>query len=95
MGIHARVQQYIDTWRGRGYTDDIPDVVPEVLSELGLAPSYKSIALAILSNDMHLTSLGFSAPKSDWYGVLKRIELTEKGKIRPEESLFDYEEHNE
>ena len=41
-------------------------------------PSYKAIALAILNNDHTLKSLGFSGKESDWYGVLKRIELKEK-----------------
>jgi len=39
-------------------------------------PSYKAIALAILNNDLHLYSLGFSPHVSHWYRVVK----TEKEK---------------
>jgi len=42
---------------------------------LNLAPSYKAIALAILKNDHHLTSLGYSAPVSPWYNAIKKLEI--------------------
>ena len=59
----------------RGYLDDIPDEVPHELSDELLAPSYKAIAIAILNNDLQLTSLGFEPRQSKWYSVLKRIEI--------------------
>jgi predicted phosphoadenosine phosphosulfate sulfurtransferase len=37
------------------------------------APSYKSIAIALLKNDMQLQSLGFAGQESEWYFELKRI----------------------
>lgn len=46
--------------------------------QLQLAPSYKAIAFALLRNDVRLHSLGFEAGESDWYGVLKREELTRR-----------------
>ena len=58
-----------------GYSDDIPDEVPRVLMKLGLAPSYKAIALALLQNDMNLESLGFTPRKSIYYSILKKIEI--------------------
>ena len=70
-----RVNQYVSGWRSKGYSDDIPDEVPEVLMRLNLAPSYKSIAYAILKNDVNLLTLGFSPTASDWYSFLKREEL--------------------
>jgi predicted phosphoadenosine phosphosulfate sulfurtransferase len=46
--------------------------------KLGLAPSYKAIAIALLKNDMGLHSLGFSPIKSEWYSAIKRIEIAER-----------------
>ena len=43
--------------------------------QLGLAPSYQAICIAILKNDHALQTLGFSAPTSMFYGALKRKEL--------------------
>ena len=72
---NSRINEYVETWKKRGYPDDIPDEVPNELMRQGLAPSYKAIAIAILKNDLKLESLGFSGSKSEWYGVFKRIEL--------------------
>jgi predicted phosphoadenosine phosphosulfate sulfurtransferase len=58
-----------------GYPDDIPDEVPNELMRLGLAPSYRAIAVAILQNDLNFYSLGFASPTSPWYSALKRIEI--------------------
>lgn len=69
------VDSYVNSWKSRGYSDDIPDEVPDDLMRLGLAPSYKAIALSILRNDVGLRSLGFSCPKSEWYSAYKRIEI--------------------
>lgn len=82
----ARVDQYISKWKAQGYEHDIPDEAPAKLEALNKAPSYRKICKAILSNDIHLTSLGFSRPSVDSYGVLKRIELAERKKIM---NVFD------
>lgn len=76
----AKINKYVETWREQGYPDDIPDEVPLVLMQQQLAPSYQAIAVAILKNDHALTSLGFSAPTSKWYGILKRIEIDNRVK---------------
>lgn len=77
------IDKYINIWKRRGYPDDIPDEVPYQLSELGLAPSYKEICIAILKNDHDLKILGFSTKsKSKYYSILKKIELENSGKIR-------------
>lgn len=73
--ISGRISAYIERWKHRGYSTGIPDEVPPGLMHNGLAPSYRAVAIALLKNDLKLTSLGFSAPYSDWYGVLKRIEI--------------------
>lgn len=70
------------TWKARGYSDDIPDEVPAVLMAEGLAPSYKAIAIALLRNEPALESLGFSAPRSQFYDMLKRLEFERKG-VKP------------
>jgi predicted phosphoadenosine phosphosulfate sulfurtransferase len=76
--MDKKIQRYIDTWKSRGYSVDIPDEVPEKIMQLCLAPSYKAICLAILSNDHSLSSLGFSPKKSEWYSVLKKIEIDKR-----------------
>jgi len=58
--------------------DDIPDEVPESLAAECLAPSYKAIAVAILTSDHYLRSLGYSAPSSPWYYELKRSEIKQR-----------------
>lgn len=73
--MHNKIGQYIHQWRKRGYGHDIPDEVPEMIRAERLAPSYKAIALAILSHDHGLRSLGYGLPESPWYRTLKAIEL--------------------
>jgi len=80
--MRLKIKKYIDQWRNQGYSDDIPDEVPDVLMRLQLAPSYKAIALAILRNDVTLSSLGFSGTPTPWYIELKRIELEDRGDIK-------------
>lgn len=74
-GTRGRIAWYLEMWGDRGYSAGIPESVPEELMRKRLAPSWRAIALALLQNDLHLTSLGFSAPCSKWYGVIKRAEL--------------------
>jgi predicted phosphoadenosine phosphosulfate sulfurtransferase len=45
------------------------------MEELNIAPSYKSICIAILKNDNQLKRLGFSIVKTNYYHELKRIQL--------------------
>ena len=71
-----KIFEYINTWENRCYKNGIPDEVPVEIEDF--APSYKKIALAILSNDLNFISLDFSPPKSKWYGILKKIELSKK-----------------
>lgn len=61
--ITERVNQYIETWMGRCYLDGIPDDAPRKLRATNRVPSYRAIAVAILSNDHQLMSLGFQ-PRS-------------------------------
>lgn len=75
MDTKKNIQKYINNWKNKGYPNDIPDEVPQILMKLGLAPSYKAIALALLQNDMNLESLGFTPKKSIYYSILKKIEI--------------------
>ncbi len=70
-------------WRGRCY-ECIPDEVPAKIAKVNKAPSYKSIAIAILKNDHLLKSLGFSGSDSDLSELLKR-------RARPQIDMFDGE----
>jgi predicted phosphoadenosine phosphosulfate sulfurtransferase len=42
----------------------------------GRAPSYKAIALAILRNDLHMYSLGFSTPSYE-----RQLEIVERARL--------------
>lgn len=76
--MRAKILKYIAKWKGRGYPDDIPDEADLKLEAMKKVPSYRMICKAILKNDVALTSLGYSKPQCDSYGVLKRIELAER-----------------
>lgn len=59
---------YIQTWEGRCYSE-IPDDIPPLLMNSGLAPCYKLIAVSLLKNDMRL--LGYNKV-SDYYYLLRQ-----------------------
>jgi predicted phosphoadenosine phosphosulfate sulfurtransferase len=65
------VEGYVSTWEGRCYKDGIPDEVSRSLQLSHRVPSYKAVAMAILKNDLKLTTLGFSTKHSMWSDVLK------------------------
>ena len=89
-GVRAKIRFYVDLWKDRGYPNGIPDKVPSQLAKYNLAPSYKAVAVALLQNDLHLTSLGFTAPYSKWYGAIKRIEIAARPKPKtPQPTLWE------
>jgi predicted phosphoadenosine phosphosulfate sulfurtransferase len=57
-----RVWEYVRIWQGRCYLTGIPDEVPAKVASSGRAPSWKSIAICILQNDLNFYGLGFSSP---------------------------------
>jgi len=61
----------VKTWEERCYPSGIPDEVPEGLSKSLRAPSYKSICLCILRNDLILKGLGFGGVESKYHNALK------------------------
>jgi predicted phosphoadenosine phosphosulfate sulfurtransferase len=78
----SKIKQYIKQWEKQGYKNGIPDEADSVLESFNLVPSYRLICMAILKNDTHLTSLGFTRPICKVYNEIKRKELMERGKIK-------------
>lgn len=76
--LRERIQRYLDQWYQKGYHDGIPDEVEPGVEKNNLAPSWKSICVAILSNDHSLYSLGFSEKKSLWYSAIKQNEIKQR-----------------
>lgn len=60
-------------WKGRGYTEGIPDEAPRVLEERHWAPSWRRLCKVLLRNDWWCKGLGLTQPKSAAYG--KYLEL--------------------
>lgn len=79
-GVNTISGPYIDSYLQKGYKE-IPDELPGEL--IDLAPSYKFICRAILKNDQHLATLGYSKPKSEYYNILKKIEIDERLRSKP------------
>lgn len=71
--VRTKIEQYIFKWEDRCYPNGIPDQAPAEIADK--VPNWKSIALCILKNDLHLTGIGFKAPKSKYYSILKKIEI--------------------
>jgi predicted phosphoadenosine phosphosulfate sulfurtransferase len=78
--MRQKVYNFISTWENRGYKQGIPDEADPKIEAMGLAPSYRRICRAILTNDLALTSLGFSKEKTEAYSLLKKIELEKRAK---------------
>jgi len=74
--MRKRIENYVQTWENRCYSNGIPDESPPEL--LDKVPSYKRIAMAILKNDNSLQSLGFTPKKSIYYSMLKKIEIDQR-----------------
>ena len=84
----GKIAAYIAKWLTRGYPH-IPEEAPPRLEEIGKAPSYRLICQAILSNDVCLTSLGYSRPQTPAYMALKRAELDERLRRNAEQAEDD------
>lgn len=78
--MREKILNYIKKWESQGYPDGIPDEADLKLEALNKVPSYRMICKAILKNDLALTSLGYSRPKTESYNILKRIELSQRAK---------------
>lgn len=67
----TEINKYIKMWERRCYSNGIPDEAPKEIDDK--VPSYKKIAIAILKND--LSYIGIEPIKSEYYSILKCIEL--------------------
>ena len=88
--MRRKIAGYVKIWEARDYAEGIPDEVPNELMVLGLAPSYKAIAMTILQNDHNCSSLGFVPLPSKWYGALKRIEINQRNDGKPKQLQFNF-----
>ena len=61
---------YRQIWINRCY-DDLPDEIPMLLAKSNRAPSYKSIAMCILNNDLLLKGIGFVDDETETIKKLK------------------------
>ena len=85
--IHERVREYCEKWEHRCYTNGIPDEAPVEIADK--VPCYKKIAIAILKNDLNLSSLGYEKKHSKYYDVLKRIEMDARKDGKPKQLKFN------
>ncbi len=72
--MEKEIREYVKEWERRCYKDGIPDIEPDEL--WGKVPSYRRIAMAILTNDIRL--LGLERKQSKYYGAFKRIEISRR-----------------
>lgn len=84
--MRKRIQNYVTEWERNCYSDGIPDEVPDEINHL--CPSWKRIAICILKNDKHLSGLGYSQPISNYYSILKRIEIDQRTYTGKQLKLF-------
>ena len=73
--MKEKIEKYINQWRVKGYYSDIPDEANKRLEHLNKVPSYRKICLAILKNDYHLKTIGFTTKTSKYYHAYKKIEI--------------------
>lgn len=85
--MKTKVQNYISDWEIKCYKEGIPDEAPLRLEQLNKVPSYRRIVKAILKNDIHLESLGFSRPFNQTYSDIKKEELIRRGVIKESKQL--------
>lgn len=75
--LTQRVKIYLETWKLRCY-DEIPETVPAGLAKTNRAPSWKSVAIAILRNDHRLISLGMPRKETELSAAIYAIGKEDK-----------------
>jgi len=86
--MEQRIRSYIKLWENRCYHNGIPDEAPARLESFDLVPSYRRICIAILKNDYPLKTLGFNPKYSNYYSVLKGIEISKRPGFAIQLKLF-------
>ena len=76
--MKAKILSYVSTWKRRGYSDGIPDFCHPELEAANKVASYRMICRAIMRNDLAMTTLGFTRPKTAAYMALKKIEIEQR-----------------
>lgn len=69
----TEVNRYIKLWEARCYFDGLPDEAPKEIDDM--VPSYRRIAMALMRGDLSI--IGVAKPVTDYYGILKAIELNQ------------------
>jgi predicted phosphoadenosine phosphosulfate sulfurtransferase len=69
----TKFRGFIEGWKGRGYTNGIPDEAPVVLENKHWAPSWRRLCKVLLRNDYWCKGLGLTQPKSEAYGKFLKI----------------------
>ena len=75
-----RFKVFMKGWKGRGYTNGIPDAAPRVLENAHWAPSWRRMCKVLLRNDWWCKGLGMQQPKSEAYGRYLKMKK-EKGRM--------------
>ena len=81
--LTERINYYVNLWENRCYSNGIPDEAPNKLIHSGRVPTYKAIAIAILKNDIRLTTLGFHVEES---GLVRYLREKRKREIDGKET---------
>ena len=84
LTLTQKVEEYCRTWEGRCYDAGIPDEAPGSLLFSGRVPSFKAIALCILSNDLHLRRIGFDWQESE---LCRELRVQAKRAMSPQTEL--------
>lgn len=74
----SKFKVFLRGWKGRGYTDGIPDEAPRILENAHWAPSWRRLCRVLLRNDWWCKGLGLTQPKSAAYERYMR-EIKGKG----------------
>ena len=69
-----RFRGFISGWKGRGYSEGIPDEAPRILEETHWAPSWRRMCKVLLRNDWWCKGLGLTQPVSEAYSKFKRLK---------------------
>lgn len=64
----SKFKVFLKGWKGRGYTEGIPDEAPPILENKHWAPSWRRLCKVLLRNDWWCKGLGLTQPKSEAYG---------------------------